>query len=428
MQTSRAITILFSLYRLAWTLALPFLKRRPRLKDGLGQRTLTSGHLPPADIWIQSASAGEAYLTADILAGLDVKTPTRIWLTTTTRQGFDILDQARQSLKQTRPALDIAVSFTPFDRPDIMENAVRLVQPRLMVLVELEMWPGMLRALKNKGCPVLIVNGRLTERSLKRYRLFPGLWEALAPDEVCAMSDDDARRFGVLFPNTPVRIVPNIKFDRVASGIATTGPNPLTNLFPEGRPRVVLGSVREEEEESVEALIRTLIQMEPAVLILLFPRHMHRVEAWTRRLTALDIRFRRRSETGSDSDVGQVIVWDRFGELASAYALAQAAFVGGSLAPLGGQNFLEVLQCGLVPVCGPHWENFAWVGEAIVDNGLLILEPTGEKVAERLLSQIRNAAPRDHIRQLTADYLDTRKGGTRQTCARILAHFKGQLT
>ncbi|GAB6094750.1 glycosyltransferase N-terminal domain-containing protein [Desulfatiferula olefinivorans] len=425
MRESIAMTLLFFVYRLAWTLALPFLRRRPRLADGIDQRLLTGNGHGPADIWIQSASAGEAYLTADILAALDVAMPIRIRLTTATRQGFDILKQARQALRKIRPALDIDVSFTPFDRPDIMENAVDQIRPRLMVLVELEMWPGMLKALKNKGCPILIVNGRLTDRSLKRYLLFPGLWQALAPDEVCAMSDDDARRFESLFPNTPVRVVPNIKFDRVASDSTVTEVNPLAGLFPDDRPRVVLGSIREEEEEAVVDLIRTLIRQEPQVLVLLFPRHMHRVDAWTRRLTALDIRFRRRSDLDGKTDAGQVIVWDRFGELASAYALAQAAFVGGSLAPLGGQNFLEVLQSGLVPVCGPHWENFAWVGEAIVDKGLLILEPTGKKAAERLLIQIRNAVPRDRIRQRASDYLDTRKGGTRQTCARILAHFKG---
>lgn len=420
MQTTKAMSIAFSLYNLAWSTAIPFLKRKPRISDGFRQRLLDDELPTKADIWIQSASAGEAYLTAEILANLDVMKPMTLWLTTNTRQGLDILEQTRDKLRTEKPGLKICVSFTPFDKPTIMEKAVRLVRPKLMVLVELEMWPGLLRSLKENRSKILIVNGRLTQKSLDRYLLFPSLWTALAPDEICAMSDDDAQRFSRLFPESVIRVVPNIKFDRIAPIPDQIEDNPLAALFKTPRPLVVLGSVRQEEENQVDLIIRKIIHENPEVTVLLFPRHMHRIQAWSNRLDDMGITWRTRSRLSDCVTTDQVILWDRFGELSQAYALAQAAFVGGSLAPLGGQNFLEVLQCGLIPVSGPHWSNFSWVGEDIIKHGLLIIEHTWEHVSNRLLAHVDSAIPRDIVRQKALHYLDTMKGGTRKTCERIL--------
>lgn len=419
MTPGKAITFLFSVYNLVWTCVLPFLKRQPRIADGFEQRMGNDLPKGPVDIWFQSASAGESYLTGEILKCFDPARALSIWLTTNTRQGLDILMAEMEKLKKTHPDLHIHVSFAPFDCPSLMNRVVRTVRPGLMVLVELEVWPGLLKALKDNHCQTLVVNGRLTEKSLKRYLMIPSLWSYLSPDTICTISKDDARRFERMFPSSRVHVIPNIKFDRITFPPLGQPENPLRPLFDGERPLVVLGSVRQEEEAQVEQMIHQLVHGQEEVCVLLFPRHMHRVPFWVERLKNSGLVFKKRSEMTDMDNSCRVVIWDLFGELGHAYALAQAAFVGGSLAPLGGQNFLEALSCGIVPVSGPSWGNFTWVGQAVVDKGLLLIEPDGESVARRLLSQIHDHESKETVKKKALAFLEPLKGGTRLTCEHI---------
>ncbi len=419
MKTRLPMKTLFSLYSLGWTAAMPLMRRNARIADGFGQRTLKDGMLPAADLWIQSASAGEALLTAEILKNLDAPESSAILTTANTRQGLEILEKTAVGIGGDRP-FSVTARFSPFDRPDLMKKAVSHVRPKLMVLVELEIWPGLLLALKEKGCPVLIVNGRLTERSLKRYMLAPELWKRLAPSTVFAMSDPDADRFRILFPQSRVETVPNIKFDRVPMCSLETPDrvsNPLATLAGPDAPLIVLGSVREEEEDAVARMIGKIMASIPDARIFLFPRHMHRLDAWKARLSEMNAGFSLRSARVSERP--RIVLWDVFGELAHAYNLADAVFVGGSLAPLGGQNFLESLAAGVIPAIGPSWENFTWVGQGMVERGLLDVGRDWVEVAEMLIFRAKNPMDRDKVRTLTDDYIQPLRGGTRRVCDEI---------
>lgn len=415
-----AATTLF-FYNLAWSVAIPFLKRSRRLRDGLGQRLAQQENLREADVWIHGASAGESYLTTGIVKHPLLTGPQKMRLTSCTRQGIDILEKARDALLAERPELEADVAFLPFDKTALMAKTVATVRPRLAVLVELELWPGLLHALKKNGSRILIANGRLTEKSLKRFLLFPSLWKELAPDEVLAISPADALRFRRLFPKTPISVVANMKFDRLGQQAEVAGESPFAVLLDQARPAVVLASVRQEEEEQVEQMLAMLVQKNPSLQILLFPRHMERLSAWGKRLDSRGLKWRLRSQLEGKAFDGQVVLWDRFGEMGHAYSLARAAFVGGSLAPLGGQNFLEPLYEGIVPVSGPSWENFSWVGAEIVRQGLLYVETGWKKVAYRLLKQIAAPRPREEVRRAARNFLAKKRGGTRTTCERLLA-------
>jgi 3-deoxy-D-manno-octulosonic-acid transferase len=128
-----------------------------------------------------------------------------------------------------------------------------------------------------------------------------------------------------------------------------------------------------------------------------------------------------RSAVSNPVSVGAVILWDTFGELMPAYRLAQAAFVGGSLAPLGGQNFLEPLINGLIPVIGPSWENFAWVGQEIIDAGLLRVADDWRKAAAHILQDMDAPRPRAAVIETAHQFFETRRGGTDQACCQIEA-------
>jgi 3-deoxy-D-manno-octulosonic-acid transferase len=234
------------------------------------------------------------------------------------------------------------------------------------------------------------------------------------------MFDDDAARFRALFPESRVTTVPNIKFDRVPLFSVLEShdeTNPLNHLVEPGKPLIILGSVREEEEEAVGNIIEKLTADLPKARVFLFPRHMHRLDAWTDRLSAMGSDYDLRSRLTSERP--QVVLWDVFGELTFAYKLAHAAFIGGSLAPLGGQNFLEALACGVIPVTGPSWTNFTWVGQGIVEKGLLDMGSDWKAVAEKLIHHAVKPMERVKIKTMTDEYLQPLRGGTEMVCREI---------
>ena len=305
-----------------------------------------------------------------------------------------------------------------------MRRAVRLVRPRLMVLLETELWPGLLSALKQARVMVLIINGRLTEKSARRYRRLPKLCQALKPDRVMAISAPDADRFTDVFNTSVVTVMPNIKFDLIHfKQHSELADSELSTLLADHR-LIVLGSVRQEEENDILNLIGFLSDGHPESVIALCPRHIQRIGQWRDMLSAAGRPWILRSQITGRIDPGSVIVWDTFGELNLAYSLCDCAFVGGSLAPLGGQNFLEPLAFGIRPVIGPHWANFAWVGNDILEKGLVVQAADWRDVGACLSAQLQDPDERTQIRSKALTYIRSQQGGTRWACREIENQLK----
>ena len=411
----------FRLYNLSWSCALPWLRRNHRLAEGFRQRTLKTG-LPAANLWIQAASVGEAYLALELIRSLRTAKPLKILVTSNTSQGMEILTRNLSGPQLNNGRIQPQVGYFPFDKPAIMQTAVANIQPKVMVLLETEIWPGLLRSLKRYRCKILIVNGRITEKSLKRYLLWPSLWQKLRPDEVLAISHADAQRFSRLFGKAGVGVMSNIKFDRIA-GVTSCGgdKNKLKAILPADNPFIVLASVRQEEEIPVKNIIQNVLRIRQETVVGLFPRHMHRIPYWQKMLRQTGIGYSLRSKTERRISAGNVILWDTFGELLPAYRLAESAFVGGSLAPLGGQNFLEALVSGVIPIIGPWWDNFAWVGQEIIESGLLRVAGDWKQVVELLLKDLANPPSRKDVINAALQFIEARRGGTEEACRRIVA-------
>lgn len=384
-------SLLLKAYGGLWTVASPLLRRHRRLAEGFDERLVPAGWpgLPARSgqggprIWLQAASGGEAWLAHSLLPAFRriffrasapdpaLTAPQPAFLCTScTRQGLDVL--------RLLPAEAGAVArLFPLDTPSLMAKALEAAAPDLLVLLETELWPGLLGAARRRGTPVLVVNGRMTEKSFKAYSLFASFWREAAPSRVLAISEGDAQRFAALF-RCPVAVMPNIKLDRMAEAAALPTPPSARGEagIPEETPLAVFASVREEEEDLLVPVIRALSHLRIAggpVATAVAPRHMHRIGAWRNKLSRAGIPFISRSENAAftpGSGPLPVYLWDCFGELQALYASADAAFVGGSLAPLGGQNFLEAPAFGVPALVGPHTENFLWVGEDIFSTGL----------------------------------------------------------
>lgn len=400
-------------------MASPFLQKNSRLSCGIHERLLHTP-LPKADIWIQAASAGEAYLAKEMLYTLRPFTTTRILLTSGTSQGYDILKDCISDKILEKRKINAFCAYFPFDHPKIMDAAVKQVNPVLGIAVETEIWPGFFKSLRKNGSTIFIVNGRLRKSNLQKYGFLPGIWKEIQPDIAAAVSAEDGKHFERLFGMQPSRVIilPNMKFDRLDHRKQGKGEFPDFAL-PAGRTFVILASVRKEEAGHMKVIIPALVNRYPDILIGLFPRDMHRIPFWENFLKGLGIRYQMRSGNTPADPLTRVILWDRFGELQKAYAAGDAVFVGGSLCGRGGQNFLEALGFGIVPVIGPSWENFFWVGKEITDKGLLKVGKTSEEVLCLMQNQVEEPRDREAVKQQFSSYIEHRKGGVQKTCALI---------
>ena len=424
MSLNKAHKVALGFYNLAWGLAIPAFRMNQRLARGFEERTLQNVALTNADVWIQAASAGESKMAKAILGQLNPGKPVHVLLTSNTNQGMEILERAIIDSGTNENGVTAHAAYCPFDRPSIMGRAVQLVRPRVMVLLESEIWPGLLAALKKFQSNILVLNGRMTPKSLSRYLIWPSLWHALRPDKILAISENDAERFGRVFGRKYVEVMPNIKFDGVDNLDDRAGANnPLEKIIRPGTPFLVLGSIRKEEERLIEKIIVDILDRCPKTIIGLFPRHMHRIAHWMETLDRMAISWTIRSKMNAHAHNGTLILWDTFGELSSAYRLAKGAFVGGSLAPLGGQNFLEPLMCGITPVIGPSWENFAWTGREIVENELVKVAANWLEVVNFLVENLEKPFPHENVRKAALRYLKDRQGGTAKACRLIVEHL-----
>ena len=333
---------------------------------------------------------------------------------------MEILERSIIDIFKEHKGINVSVAYFPFDKPSIMKEAANQVRSKIMVLLESEIWPGLLYTLKKYACTTIIINGRITEKSLKRYLVWPSLWRALRPDKIFAISEDDAGRFAKLFGTKNVNVMPNIKFDRLGyTESLSQKAAPLEKIIPPDTYLIILGSVGREEEAKVEKIILDIRRRQPNTVIGLFPRHLQRIKHWRNTLSRLSIPFILRSNAETLVSSGAIILWDTFGELNFAYRHSNAVFVGGSLAPLGGQNFLEALTGGVIPVIGPYWDNFYWIGNEIVNQGLVRIALNWKQVADILIESTKESPSHENVINKALMYLKNRQGGTAQVCSII---------
>ncbi|MFU8769251.1 MAG: 3-deoxy-D-manno-octulosonic acid transferase, partial [Desulfotignum sp.] len=310
------------------------MKKHPRLAQTFALRT-NAAHLKQADIWIQAASAGEAFLAICLLQHLSPVRPVRILITTTTDQGMEILTREFEKNRQ-HPLVSLSLAWFPFDRPDIVKTVVKKVAPRVMILLETELWPALLYFLKQNHTRILVINGRMSRKSGRNYRWTRTLWSRIFPHRILAVSRPDAVRFKQVFPQSDVAVMPNMKFDLATALTQTPALLSIPDLFPPGLAVSVLASVRQPEEKQVLEIIRHLLNRFPDQIVAVFPRHMHRLGSWKRRLKKTGLPFYLRSELSGPPAGSGILLWDRFGEMRSVFTHAHAVFMGGSLTPLGG--------------------------------------------------------------------------------------------
>lgn len=355
--------------------ALPWLLRRG-YGDGAGERLgridPAARALPVPPIWLHCASVGEARSAAPLVARLRERLPRRpLVISTTTLTGRAV---AKDDL-----GADVA-TLLPIDALRVVDRVFRHVRPRVVILVETELWPGILRAADAVGAPVAIVSGRLSANALARYRwagpLFPA---ALAHVAAFGMqSAADAERIIALgAPRDRVHVTGSLK----ASAAPSAAPPPLAGM--EGRRVLIAASTQPGEEEFVLQAFGVLRRVYRDALLLLAPRRPERFDEVAALTAAAGLPMCRRTALGDavPADV-QVVVLDTLGELVRYFPAAWATFVGGTVAPLGGHNVLEPATYAKPVAFGPHTDNVAAAASALRELGGGALVRTPGELAE----------------------------------------------
>ena len=364
-----------ALYSLALWLAQPFLRRKLRaraakepgydhaVEQRFGHYDLSAQTPAPGQglVWLHAVSLGETRTAAVLIAALRARHPgLRLLLTHGTATGWE------QGAALLQPG-DVQV-WQPWDTPAAVQRFLQHFQPRIGLLMETEVWPNMVAACQAADIPLCLVNARLSDKSLRQAQRLAWLARPAYQNltAVWAQTADDARRLGQL--GAPVQgVTGNLKFDaapnaaQLAQGRAWRAAS--------NQPVLMFASAREGEEQMlVEALARRAAAGQPSnVQWLIVPRHPQRFEAVAALLQAAGFSVSRRSSWQDAPPPAQSAadVWlgDSLGEMALYYGLADAALLGGSFAPLGGQNLIEAAACGCPVLMGPHTFNFAEAAE-----------------------------------------------------------------
>lgn len=348
------------------------------------------GYLPDFDregkklIWLHCVSVGETNASKPLVKEILANFPDcKLVVSTTTKTGQNLA----QEIFQKQAAL---IFYFPFDWRVIVRRVLRRIKPEAVLIMETELWFNFLREAKNQNVKIALVNGRLSDKSFRNYKLIRSFMKkVLANLDLALMSGEaDAQRMIDLgCDERKVFVTGNVKFDLQSSETE----NDLTRMFRErfGENFIVAASTHEPEEKWILAAFEKLSQKFVDARLLIVPRHPERFERVAELLEKSGLSFARRSAPTSAADVGaSVILLDSIGELRSVYPLAQIVFVGGSLIPHGGQNILEPAAAQKAIVTGFYTMNFASIVKKFVAEDAVVQLPDLEQdqIADALVN------------------------------------------
>ncbi len=365
--------------------------------------------------WIHAVSVGEALAAAPLVDGLRRAYPELpLVVTTVTETGARIVRERFAGAATHR--------FFPLDFPGAARRVVAALDPLFLVCMETEIWPNTLRTVANRGVPVMIANGRLSDRSFPGYRRVRRfLRPVLEYVRVFGMrSEEDARRMIALgAPPERVFVTGNLKHEPMpdAAGITDLWRR-LLGLAPH-QPLWIAGSTHEGEEGVVLDAHRRVRADHPDLVLAIAPRRPERVDDVVRLVEARGWKATRRSELPRTGPRSEVIVVDTVGELAQMYTVAEVIFVGGSLVPRGGHNMIEAALRSKPTLYGPHTTNFREAAALLVDAGAAAIVRDAAELA-RILGQLL-ADPEGRARWGASGYaaVAARHGAVRETLGLI---------
>ena len=379
-------------------------------------------------IWLHAVSVGETLAVVSLVRDLQARFPDRkIFMSSVTPAG-------RAAGENRLPSV-AGRYYLPMDWRRAVDAALKRIQPSLLVIVETELWPNLLRASHDLGARVILINARLSTRSFRRYRLLrPFMRRVLEHvDVICAQTEVDAERFRQLGA-APERVAlsGNLKFDSQPPRLATF-PRLLKRAATDAAraPIMIAASTMAGEEPYVLQVWNKVRAQYPKALLILAPRHPARFDEVAQILTKSGHSYARRTHLASQEPeiskqlaAPDVLLLDSIGELAGILELADVVFIGGSLVPTGGHNILEAAYWAKPVVFGPHMENFQDIARLFLEAEASVRVRDANGLLETVLKLFGDRAAAQRLGERGKRVLEEHAGAT----ARVLEQIQRLLT
>lgn len=345
-------------------------------------------------IWIHAVSVGETLAAVPLMKSLQAKYPqTQLVVTTTTPTGSEQVSKVFGT--------SVYHVYAPYDLPDVLGRFFLRIKPSMLIIMETELWPNLIRKCRNASVPVVVANARLSEKSAAGYQKVAWLTRAMLADInlIAAQTEADGERFVSLgLARDNLSISGNIKFDLDLSEQVRDQAAVLKAQWQSGadRPVWLAASTHQGEDGLVLDAFAKVIEEQPNTLLVLVPRHPERFDDVVSLSVAQGFSVARRSEMkapGADPvDINtQVLIGDTMGELLAFCGASDIAFIGGSLVPVGGHNLIEPAAWGIPIVTGPHLFNFTEVANKLVKAGGMRVCENSEQLAESILGLLNKS-------------------------------------
>jgi 3-deoxy-D-manno-octulosonic-acid transferase len=408
---------------LAVVLSPWFLYQAIRYRKYIGSLGQRMGYLPVSfnldgdeSIWIHAVSVGEALTARALIADLRERYPgLRLFLSTTTLTGQQIARTRLQDLD--------AVFFFPFDLPLFVKRTLRLVRPRLFIMMETEIWPNLLHACRRQGVKTILVNGRISSRSYPRYKLLRGFFRRVLAhvDRFAMQSDESARRIiDIGADPARVSVTGSLKFESLETpaAVAGRGVSRVLRFFRMAplRPVIIAASTMKGEERFVLEAFAAVRRAQPSALLVIAPRKPERFGEAEALARAEGLRVVRRTELAIDAEPrADVVILDTIGELAPLFQIATLVFVGGSLVDHGGHNILEPAVHGKPIVFGPHMQNFTEIADTFLRNQAAVRVEDGAAFTAAVVRLIGDPVERARLGAAARALVEANRGAKPRT-------------
>tara|TARA_B110000238_G_scaffold44725_1_gene48298 strand:+ start:448 stop:1767 length:1320 start_codon:yes stop_codon:yes gene_type:complete len=370
-------------------------------------------------IWLHAVSVGETIAAVPLVTALQEKYPDdRLMVTCMTVTGSARIKAAFGD--------SVDHSYAPYDMPDSVARFLNRVKPKILIIMETELWPNIIAACHQRNIPVVLANGRLSERSARGYqRIRPLVHPMLSGlSAVAAQHRDDGARFVALgLPEAALKVTGNIKFDLNLSVAVRRQAAALSAKWRGNRGRQILlaASTHRGEDEIILAAFAQIKKQVSDLLLVLVPRHPERFEQVARLCTDAGFALARRS--ASDSVTGaDILLGDSMGELTAFFGACDIAFVGGSLVPTGGHNMIEPAAWKVPVLAGPHLFNFTEVSQLLLSHDAMRVCETGEQLVEQSLELLGDQHQRDAMGEAAGFVAGANRGALAKLVA-IIAGF-----
>lgn len=417
---------MFYIYNFLIHLILPLLPLRllwkSRKNSNYRKRMLERfglGNLPIIDssIWIHAVSLGEAISAVPLIKDLMCAYPrTKIVVTNMTPTGAQRIQEIFKSNPQ------ILQLYIPYDYPFAIKRFLRHLRPKILILMEAELWPNILRLTAKKNIPIIIANACLSERSVKNYKKFGVFIQPILKYLTCVATQSklDAERFATIgVTKEKILITGNIKFDIQVKNTIYEQAKKLRDSWGMDRPVWVAASTHAGEEEKILSTARMVLQQTPNSLLVLIPRHPERfnqVFALCKKEQFNVVRYS--ADQGYSNDIN-IILGDVMGQLLLFYAACDIAFVGGSLIRWGGHNLLEPAALAKPVLSGPNLSEFREISQLMSDTGGLITVENEAMLANTIIKLFGDKNLCAQIGCAALDAVETHRGATKKILEQI---------